>query len=290
MSSLSETDLILNTDGSIYHLNLLPGDIAEIIITVANTELVTVISSYFDSIELKKEKGEFCTHTGYILSKRVTVISTGTGTNNIDIILNELDALVNIDFNLRSEKKEKKTLTIMRISTAGSLQENIPIDSLIVSEYAIGLDTLMHYYNQSLSLEEEHFKRSIENYFEGLFNIPPYVAGADKNLLTTMGKNLKHGITITTPGFYAPQSRMIRARGYNDNLIKSFQNFTYNKQPIATMDMETAGFYALSNILGHKAIAINAITHNRANFQLSVNPEKVFNEAIALTLKSITES
>lgn len=277
---LSDTNLILNTDGSINHLNLLPGDIADLIFIVSNTETLNIFSSCFDTIELRREKGSFHTHTGYLSSKRISVISSGIGTNSIDILLNELDALANIDFEQRIERKEKSVLTIIRIGTSGSIHENIPLDSLVVSEYAIGLDTIAHYYSQSLSLEEEHFKRSVENYFYGLFNVAPYVAGADPELLGKIGKNVKVGITITCPGFYAPQGRMLRARGYNDNLIRIFQNFFYNNRYITNIDMETAGLYSLSKVLGHKAISVNIISHNRSNHQVTNNSDKLFSDTV----------
>ncbi|MEJ6980247.1 nucleoside phosphorylase [Pedobacter sp. P351] len=280
MSPISETDLILNPDGSIYHLNLLPEDIADTIITVGDPDRVSEVSIHFDSIELKKEKREFITHTGYIGSNRITVVSTGIGTDNIDIVLNELDALANIDFDSRIEKQQKKSLNIIRIGTSGSLQESISVDSILVSEYAIGLDSLMHYYNQSLSLEEEHFKRAIENHFQGLANISPYVASGDSDLLLKIGKDLKRGITITAPGFYAPQGRMLRARSSNDNLIKSFQNFQYNSHRITNLEMETAGLYALANVLGHKVISVNVIVANRINLQFSKAPQKTVQQAI----------
>lgn len=284
MSIISETDLILNSDGSIYHLNLLPEDIADTIITVGDPDRVAEVSVHFDKIELKKGKREFITHTGYIGSNRITVLSTGIGTDNIDIVINELDALVNIDFTTRTVKPQKRSLNIIRIGTSGSLQDNVPVDSILISEYAIGLDALMHYYHQDLSLEEEHFKRAIENHFEGLSNISPYVAGADTELLSRIGKDLKHGITVTTPGFYAPQGRMLRARSSNDNLIKSFQNFQYNGQRITNLEMETAGIYALAKIFGHKAISVNAILANRTNAVFSKSPQKTVQQTIEMVL------
>ncbi len=287
MTPIPETDLILNADGSIYHLNLLPEDIADTIITVGDPDRVSEVSIHFDSIELKKGKREFVTHTGYIGQNRITVLSTGIGTDNIDIVLNELDALANVDFQSRTEKQLKKSLNIIRIGTSGSLQESIAVDSILVSEYAIGLDSLMHYYNQALTLEEEHFKRAIESHFQGLTNIFPYVAAADNDLLFQIGKDLKHGITVTTPGFYAPQGRMLRARSSNDNLIRSFQNFNYNHHQITNLEMETAGIYALAKILGHKAISVNTILANRVSQQFSNAPQKAIKQSIELVLSKL---
>jgi uridine phosphorylase len=287
MNPFPESDLILNADGSIYHLNLLPEDIADTIITVGDPDRVTEVSKYFDRIEIKKGKREFITHTGYIGSNRLTVLSTGIGTDNIDIVMNELDALVNIDLGSRLVKNEKKSLNIIRIGTSGAVQEDVEIDSVLVSENAIGLDTLMHFYTQSLSLEEEHFKRSIETHFDGLTHISPYVAAADAVLLEKMGKGLKRGITLTTPGFYAPQGRMIRARSSNDNLIKSFQNFHYNYQRITNLEMETAGIYALANILGHNALSVNAILANRISGHFSKDPQKAVTKVIELVINKL---
>ncbi|MBC7915554.1 MAG: nucleoside phosphorylase [Pyrinomonadaceae bacterium] len=287
MQSIPQSELILNTDGSIYHLNLLPQDIADTIITVGDQDRVAEVSKHFDTIELKKGKREFLTHTGLIGSNRITVLSTGIGTDNIDIVLNELDALANIDFETRQEKEHKKSLQIIRIGTSGAIQEDIPIDSIIVSEYAIGLDTLMQYYAQSLTLEEEHFKRSVEHHFEGLLNFNPYVAQSDKDLLLQFGKSMKSGITVTAPGFYAPQGRRLRARGSIDNLIKSFQNFNYNNKRLTNLEMETAGIYALSTALGHRAISINAILANRVTMEFSKNPQKTIDQAIQQVLQKI---
>lgn len=287
MNTFSETDLILNPDGSIYHLNLLPEDIADTIITVGDPDRVSAVSERFDHVELKKGKREFITHTGYIGSNRITVISTGIGTDNIEIVLNELDALANIDFGNRTEKPASKSLNIIRIGTSGSLHDDIPVDSILVSENAIGLDSLMHYYTPSLSLEEEHFKRSVESHFEGLANIVPYVAAADKALLSKIGKDLKHGITVTSPGFYAPQGRMLRARSSHDNLIKFFQNYHYNYQRITNLEMETAGIYAMAKVLGHNALSVNAILANRITLQFSTDPQKTVNKAIELVLSKV---
>ncbi|MFD2163212.1 nucleoside phosphorylase [Paradesertivirga mongoliensis] len=287
MNTIPETDLILNADGSIYHLNLLPDDIADTIITVGDPDRVAEVSVHFDSIELKKGKREFVTHTGFIGPNRITVISTGIGTDNVDIVLNELDSLANIDFSTRTVREELRSLNIIRIGTSGALQEEIAVDSVLISEHAIGLDSLMHYYTQALSLEEEHFKRAIESHFEGLSNISPYVAAADRGLLDKIGKNLKHGITVTCPGFYAPQARMLRARSANDNLIKSFQNFHYNYQRMSNLEMETAGIYALANVLGHKAISVNAILANRISYEFSKQPQKTINQTIELVLSRV---
>jgi uridine phosphorylase len=287
MSQFANSELILNPDGSIYHLNLLPDEIATTIITVGDPDRVAEVSAHFDRIELKKGKREFITHTGYLAHHRVSVISTGIGTDNIDIVLNELDALVNIDFNTRTEKPSKTSLNIIRVGTSGSLQESIPVDSILVSEYAIGLDTLMHFYHQSLTLEEEHFKRSVVSFFDGLTTVPPYITAANNSLKSKIAKGLTEGITVTAPGFYAPQGRHLRARGSKDNIIRSLQNFNYNGKRITNLEMETAGIYALANTLGHRALSINAILANRVNGEFSLQPQKTINHAIKLVLGNL---
>lgn len=287
MRFIPESELILNPDGSVCNLNLLPQDIAETIILVADRNSVDQVSAFFDTVELKKDKGEYITHTGFVGQQRVSVLSTGKGTHNVDIVLNELDALVNIDFALREEKKDKVKLKLIRVGTSASIQEDVAVNSLLLTEYAVGLDSLMQYYAQSLSLEEEHFKRSVENHFDGLFSINPYVAAADADLLSNFGSSIKKGITLTTPGFYAPQGKMLRARGSIDNLIKGFQNFSYNHKRLSNLDMETSGLYALAKNMGHAAISINAITSNRINGTSEFHPEGVLNEALTMVFEKL---
>lgn len=280
MKPISESDLIINPDGSIYHLNLLPEDVADTIITVGDPERVSEVSKHFDRIELKKGKREFLTHTGYLGSKRISVLSTGIGTDNIDIVLNELDALVNIDFKTRLIKPDLKSLEIIRIGTSGAIQEDIPMDSLLVSEFAIGMDALMHYYQHQLSGEEHVILDEIQAMFHHVKGISPYVISADKGLIERIGVNMQRGITVTAPGFYAPQGREVRAKNAIPNLMGMFRNFRAGKYRITNLEMETAGIYALARVLGHKALSVNAILASRAKFEFSSNPQKAVNRAI----------
>ena len=284
MNQISNTDLILNQDGSIYHLNLLPEDIADTVITVGDPERVSEVSQYFDRIELKKGKREFITHTGYLGSKRLTVLSTGIGTDNIDILLNELDALVNIDFKTRKLNNKLKSLDIIRIGTSGAIQEDIPMDSILVSEYGLGLDSLMQYYVHELSSDERLLQDALRTHFHSLEGILPYISSADHGLLKTIGKDLIKGITLTAPGFYSPQGREVRAKASFSGLLKLFRSFSFEGQRITNLEMETAGIYALSKALGHKAISINAILANRVNYEFSSNPAKIIDGAIQLVL------
>ena len=287
MNKISETDLIINPDGTIYHLNLLPEDIAETVITVGDPDRVSEVSKHFDIIELKKGKREFISHTGYLGSRRITVISTGIGTDNVDIVLNELDALVNIDFSSRMVKPELKSLNIIRIGTSGAVQQDIPLGSIIVSEYGIGLDSIMQYYLNQISAEEHMILDAFKTHFHHLKGISPYISAADPDLIASIGKGLERGITVTAPGFYAPQGRQVRAKASFPDLIDDIQSFRYTNYRITNLEMETAGIYAISKVLGHKALSVNAILASRLNFDFSPNPEKVINQTIELVLSRL---
>jgi uridine phosphorylase len=287
MNKISETDLIINPDGTIYHLNLLPEDIAETVITVGDPDRVSEVSKHFDIIELKKGKREFISHTGYLGSRRITVISTGIGTDNIDIVFNELDALVNIDFSSRMVKPELKSLNIIRIGTSGAVQHDIPLGSIIVSEYGIGLDSIMQYYLSQISAEEHMILDAFKTHFHHLKGISPYISAADPDLIASIGIGLERGITVTAPGFYAPQGRKVRAKASFPDLIDDIQSFRYTNYRITNLEMETAGIYAISKVLGHKALSVNAILASRLNFDFSPNPEKVINQTIELVLSRL---
>ncbi|MET4080426.1 uridine phosphorylase [Pedobacter sp. UYP30] len=283
--SIPESDLIINPDGSIYHLNLLPEDVADTIITVGDPDRVAEVSKHFDKIELKKGKREFMTHTGLLGSKRITVLSTGIGTDNIDIVLNELDALVNIDFHTREIKKSLKSLNIIRIGTSGAVQDDIPLGSIIASSFGLGMDALMNYYQSQNTIGEIDILVKINKHFNGFAKLNPYITAGSEHLLSTIGKNLTHGITVTAPGFYGPQGRKLRAHNSIDNLIERITSFNHNGTRITNLEMETAGIYALSNILGHQAISINAILASRTKLAFAKEPQKIIDKAIKLVLE-----
>lgn len=287
MQKLSEADLIINPDGSIYHLNLLPEDLADTVITVGDLDRVGEISKHFDSIELKKGKREFITHTGYLGKKRITVISTGIGTDNIDIVFNELDALVNIDFNTREIKKELKSLDIIRIGTSGAVQPDIPMGTILASTYGLGFDALMHYYMHEISGDEHSLLDGVKSHFSHIKNIHPYLTAADSTLLQTIGKGMEQGITITAPGFYAPQGRQVRAKNAVPNFISLLNSFKQDHHRITNLEMETAGIYALAKALGHKALSVNAILASRVKFEFSSEPNKIVDKAIQLVLERL---
>lgn len=287
MNRISETDLILNQDGSIYHLNLLPEDIADTIITVGDPERVQEISKYFDTVELKKGKREFITHTGTLSNKRLTVISTGIGTDNIDIVLNELDALANINLQTREVNANLKSLNIIRIGTSGVVQPDIPVDSLLVSNAAFGLDPLMHYYQHSNSEDETKLLSDFKSLLPITYHLSPYIASADTSLLAQLTKGLQQGITITAPGFYAPQGREVRATSATKELMSVIQNFRSGSQRITNLEMETAGIYGLSAALDHKAISFNVILANRITQEFSKQPQQIMDNFIREILERL---
>lgn len=280
---ISDSELILNKDGSLYHLNLLPGDLAETIILVGDQNRVPLVSKYFDKIEIKKGKREFVSHTGYLNNKRISVVSTGIGTDNIDIVLNEIDALFNVNLASRSLNQDIQRLNFIRVGTSGSLQEELEMGHLVVSDFAVGFDALMQYYKKPYTKKEKKIRKAIEKEFQGL-HIHPYVGRASKSLIEQYAYDLPKGITMTSPGFYAPQGRRIRSNNAIPNLVQIANNFELNERHITNMEMETAGIYALSNMFGHKAISINAILASRVNETFSGDPQEVIDRAIRLVL------
>ncbi|MDF2853660.1 MAG: phosphorylase [Sphingobacterium multivorum] len=283
---INASELILNADGSIYHLNLLPEDLAGTVITVGDPDRVAKVSKYFDRIELKKGKREFITHTGYLGNKRLTVISTGIGTDNIDIVLNELDALANIDFANRTVKSTLSSLHIVRIGTSGAVQQDVEMGTILASAYGVGLDALMNYYQGSYDSEEQALQVELAKYFSAL-NLNPYVAKAGAGLLDRIAFDLPKGVTLTAPGFYAPQGRTVRSTNTTPNFIDLINSFQYKGQRFTNLEMETAGIYALANMFGHQALSINAILASRVDGRFSSAPEEVVDKAIKLVLERI---
>ncbi|CAM3378563.1 nucleoside phosphorylase [Zobellia roscoffensis] len=286
---LSASELILNADKSIYHLNLLPEDIAETIITVGDPDRVSTVSKFFDSIEVKKGKREFYTHTGTLNGKRISVVSTGIGTDNIDIVFNELDALVNIDFDTRTVKPNKTVLDIVRIGTSGSVRSDIPIDSFLMSEYAMGFDGLLHFY-ESDAIQESDVSDAFVNHMNWSPNKSvPYVVKYDENLGKKLLSNrIRLGTTVTNIGFYGPQSRVLRLNLSDADLQEKLASFAYNDVKITNLEMETSGIYGLSKLLGHRAVSMNCILANRANGEFSANPTESVEELIQYTLEKLT--
>ncbi len=286
---LSESELILNSDGSIYHLQLLPDDIADTIITVGDPNRVAAVSKYFDTIEVTKQSREFATHTGYVGKKRITVISSGIGTDNIDIVINELDALVNIDFDSRTVKPKKTSLNFIRIGTSGAILPEIPIDTFLLSDSAIGLDGLMHFY-QTNNLQNSELTKAFSNHLDVTdIKVTPYAFDVSPVLRKTFTDNrIRFGITVTNTGFYAPQGRKLRAARNIDGFINQLATFENKGQKITNLEMETAGIYGLASILGHKAVSMNALLANRATGEFSKNPSKTIDTLIRFCIERIS--
>ncbi|MVN89732.1 nucleoside phosphorylase [Mucilaginibacter aquatilis] len=287
MEYISETDLILNEDGSLYHINLLADEVADTVITVGDQDRVGEVSKHFDHIELKKGKREFLTHTGYIGKKRITVISTGIGTDNVDIVLNELDAIVNINLQTRQVNKNLRSLNIIRIGTSGAVQADIEVDTVLVSAAAIGLDPLMHYCDHELTADEAGLLTAFKSSLPKHYQLHPYVASAGAKLINTIAHDLPHGITITAPGFYTPQGRQVRCKSSTPQLLSVIEKFEHNNQRITNLEMETAGIYGLASNLGHQAISFNVILANRVKHQFSKQPYHVMQNCITNVLDRV---
>lgn len=287
MTRFSETDLILNPDGSVYHLSLLPKHVADTIITVGDPGRVHRISRLFDEIEFEMNKREFITHTGRFNGKRITVISTGIGTDNVEIVLTELDALVNIDLRTREPKSKKKRLKIIRIGTSGALQEDLLPGTHLVSEFAIGLDNLMQFYHLKHSLFEQRIGKDIRRKTGLPFT--PYVVKGSEILLKRLASDMVKGNTVTAPGFYAPQGRNVRIA---TRFPKLLENLTYyhNKASnfwLTNLEMETSALYALGRLLDHEVVSLNVILANRSSKKFMNRYETAMDSLIEKVLERI---
>jgi len=289
VSRIAESELILNERGAIYHLNLLPDEVAADIITVGDPERVLEVSSHFDSIEFKCHNREFVTHTGYIGKKRFSVISTGIGTDNIDIVFNELDALFNVDLINRTINPQLKKLNIVRIGTSGGLQKEVPLDSMLVSTYGIGLDNLLNFYNNEASAEEEAMLQAfiMQTGFGNTVS-KPYVNPCSSTLASHFNDEFYKGITVTCPGFYGPQGRVVRLGLSNPGLIDQLTLFNYNGHRISNFEMETAGIYGMGKLLGHEVLSLNAIIANRITGKFSSDGKATIKKLIVKTLEILT--
>lgn len=283
---LTESELILRDDGSIYHLALKPEELAPLVVVVGDPGRVDRVSKYFDKIEFKKAHREFVTHTGYIGKQRISVISTGIGTDNIDIVLNELDALVNLDFAKREIKKQLQQLTIVRIGTAGGLQAESAVDSFVVNDFALGFDSLLHYYHYQSSEEESALLAEVQNHFQQL-TIQPYVAKGNRQLIDLFADDCQVGMTATCCGFYAPQGRALRAQLAYKDILQQIQDFSFLQSKVVNFEMETAGLYGLSNILQHRSCSLSAIIANRTTGEFSKDYLASVDKLIQLALEKL---
>jgi uridine phosphorylase len=279
------SELIINSDGSIYHLHLKPEQLASLVFTVGDPDRVALVSRYFDRVDFKINKREFVTHTGWLNGNRVTVMSTGMGTDNIEILMTELDALVNVDLQTREIKPEKKSLQIVRLGTSGSMQSDIPVGSLLASEIGIGMDTLMVYYpelagNQSLA-------KAIQ--VELGLSFLPYQASASVSLIEKLDQNFVKGVTLTCPGFYAPQGREVRLKPRFDQMIERLSALRIEDIRLTNFEMETAGYYAMGELLGHQMLSLNAIVANRPLKQFDPEADKTVDRLIQFALGAFTK-
>jgi uridine phosphorylase len=287
---IASSELILNTDGSVYHLNLKPEHIANDIIFVGDQNRVEKITKHFSNIEFSQQNREFKTQTGIYKGKRITVMSTGIGPDNIDIVMNELDALVNIDLETREIKKELKSLNIIRIGTSGSLQAEIPCDSFLISQYGLGLDNMLRSYLIDTISETKIEDAFIQQTNWDVRKGRPYVIRASEKLEKRLESNsIFKGITGTAGGFYGPQGRVLRLGIQDAGLNSKMDQFEYNGIKMTNLEMETAAIYGLGKLLGHECLSLNAIIANRATGTFSEDPYKAVDALIEYALDKLAE-
>lgn len=290
MAILEHSELILNTDGSVYHLNLLPEELASSILLVGDPGRVALVSSFFDSITVKKSNREIIAHTGFYKGTHVTVLSTGMGTDNIDIVMNELDALVNIDLQNRVPKSTHTSLNIIRIGTSGGLQQGIAPDTTVVSSHGLGLDGMLYYYRNldrviDANMTDEFIARS-----SWPSVLPkPYIVKASEKLLEVFNDGYVSGITATAPGFYGPQGRKLRLETYLPDLNERLQSFSYKNLKITNFEMETSALYGLGKMLGHKTLTLTNVVANRVDMTHSVNYKPAMERLILSVLNSLNK-
>jgi uridine phosphorylase len=291
MASLSASELVVNPDGSIYHLNLKPEHLADWVITVGDPGRVGAVSRHFDALEAQVQKREFVTHIGRLGQKRIMVISTGIGPDNIDIVLNELDALANIDLERRELLPRHRRLNFVRIGTSGSLQEDLPVDAFLFSAFGVGLDNLMAYYSYAPDTEEQALLTGLQaqaNATAAPWPIPPYVVRADAALLQGLSRSDRQGITLTAPGFYGPQGRSLRLESAfgADGLLR-LAGYRHGGLAITNLEMETSALYGLAKLLGHGALSCNVILAGRKAGQFSADPYAAVDGLIRTVLERI---
>lgn len=281
---MQESELILNPDGSVYHLAVLPHQIAPLIITVGDPNRVGLVSQFFDKVNFRQSNREFVIHTGTYNNTPITCMSTGMGTDNIDIVMNEIDALFNIDLSTRQIREDHQALTIVRIGTSGSIRNDIQVGSVVATEIAIGLESLFSWYQIPPSNPKENQWTRLLHDIE--LPVKPFVFECDSALRQLFSSDFETGVTLTTGGFYAPQNRRLRLQASAD-IVDLLKNVHVDQQYITNIEMETAGIYGLSKLLGHKAISINAIMANRLTGEFAKNPEEIMMDTIQKTLNRL---
>lgn len=285
---LEESELVINEDGSIFHLHILPHQLADTVLLVGDQGRVEQISKYFDSIEHQTANREFVAHTGYYKGKRLTALSTGIGADNIDIVLNELDALVNIDLETRCINKELTSLNLIRIGTCGALQPDIPVDSYLVSEFGLGFDGIAGFYSHLSTEEELDFEKAFFSQVNwSVSTVKPYISQGNKELINLLKPEANTGITVTGNGFYGPQGRVLRVKTQQENLNDQLAQFEFNGIKLMNFEMETSALYALGGMMGHKTATICAVIANRHLKQYSKDYKKTVDKMILYVLERL---
>jgi uridine phosphorylase len=286
MPRIAESELIINNRGAVYHLDLRPEELAGTVIVVGDPDRVKKVSAYFDSVEHRLQHREFISHTGYVGKKRLTVLSTGIGPDNIDIAMNELDALANIDFASRTVKEKFTKLNIIRFGTSGSLQADIPVDSFVASTHGLGLDNLLNYYAYSKTAAETELADAFIQQTKLDTNITrPYAFAGSQYLLSHFNEGYHKGITVTCPGFYGPQGRILRLPLSSPGLIERLTHFKFKDHRITNFEMETSAIYGLGRLMGHECMSVNAIVANRVVQQFSADSDAAIEKLIKQSLE-----
>ena len=289
MSRIAESELIINNRGAVYHINCRPEEIAETIITVGDPDRVAEVSKHFDKIEFKNNHREFIVHTGTVGKKRLSCVSTGIGPDNIDIVINELDALVNINFETREIKEKLTSLNIIRVGTSGSLQRAIPVDSFVASTHGLGLDNLMNFYLLQNNEEEKQLLQAFNTHTQMHQRISnPYISNADISLLKNFVDGFHQGITVTCPGFYGPQGRVLRMGLTHPELIDQLTSFSFGQHRISNFEMETSAIYGMGKVLGHHCLSLSAIVANRISKEFSKDGAAAVENLIIKTLEILS--
>lgn len=283
MARIAESELILNSRGAVYHLDLRPEELAETVITVGDPDRVREFSKYFDTIEVERQHREFVTHTGLVNGKRLTVLSSGIGPDNIDIVMNELDALVNIDFETREIKPSLSSLNIIRVGTSGSLQGDIPVDEFVASTHGLGIDNLLNFYRHEQNEEETQLIQAFITHVQ--MQGQPYITGASPKLLKYFAQGFHQGITVTCPGFYGPQGRVLRLGISNPQLVERLTDFSFGQHRITNFEMETSAIFGLGKLLGHHCLALNVIVANRIAKEFSKDSKAAIEKLIVKFLE-----
>jgi uridine phosphorylase len=287
MNRIPESELIINSRGAIYHLDLKPDELADTVITVGDPGRVALVSKHFDHIEYEGHHREFVSHTGMVGKKRITVTSTGIGPDNIDIVLNELDALKNIDFETRTIKQDHTPMTIIRLGTSGSLQADIPVDSLVAGTHGLGLDNLLNYYKFDNNNEEEQLLQQFIAHTQLSGKIQPYLASCGASIIRHFVDGFHQGITVTCPGFYGPQGRILRLPISNPSLVDNLTSFSFGNHRISNFEMETSAIYGLGKLLGHHCLSVNVIVANRVRKEFSKDSAAAVHNLIETCLEII---